>query len=186
MLSITHEIPKAFDSSQEIRAVFLDISRAFDRVWHAGLIFKLQQIGIEGEIISILSSFLSDREQRVILDGQFSDWAKIEAGVPQGSILGPILFLIYINDIIEIVDSNIKIFADDTFIFRTADQQSTEILTNDLNKISIWANKWKMVFNPDISKQAVEVIFSNKRSPSNFEPLVFAGIPFVSTYLFSK
>ena len=69
-------------------------------------------------MISILSSFLSDREQQVILDGQFSDWAKIEAGVRQG----PIHFLIDINNIIEIVDSNTKIFADDTFIFRTADQ----------------------------------------------------------------
>ena len=85
-------------------------------------------------MISILASFLSDREQRVALDGQFSDWTRIEAGVPQGSILGPILFLTYINDLIEIVDSNIKIFADDTFIFRIADQNWTQILTNDLTK----------------------------------------------------
>ena len=177
LLSITHEIFKAFDSSEEIRAVFLDISRAFDRVWHAGLTFKLQKIGIGGEMINILENFLSDREQRVALDGQFSDWARIEAGVPQGSILGPILFLIYINDLIEIVDSNIKIFADDTFIFCKADQNSTEILTNDLNKITTWAHKWKMSFNPNLDKQAVEVIFSNKRTPSNFDTLFFAGIP---------
>ena len=98
------------------------------------------------------------------LDGQFSDWTGIESGLPQDSILGPIRFLIYINELIQIVDYNIKVFADDTFIFRIADQNSTEILTNDLNKITTWAHEWKMVFNPDISKQAVEVVFSSRRS----------------------
>ena len=116
LLSITHAIYKAFDSNQEIRAVFLDISRAFDRVWHEGIIFKLQQLGVEGEAINIIKSFLADRVQRVVLDGQVSDWAPIEAGVPQGSILGPLLFLVYINDLTEVVESNINIFADDTFI----------------------------------------------------------------------
>jgi len=115
LLSITHEIYKAFDESQEIRAVFLDISRAFDRVWHEGLIFKLKTIGIEGEMINILENFLSGRMQRVAMNGSTSQWEKIEAGVPQGSILGPILFLVYINDIIESVESDIRIFADDTY-----------------------------------------------------------------------
>ena len=140
LLSITHEIYKAFDASQEIRAVFLDISRAFDRVWHEGLIFKLEQIGIEGKMIYILKSFLSNRMQRVAMNGKTSDWANIEAGVPQGSILGPILFLVYINDIIDIVESDIRIFADDTFIFRIADQNSTKALNDDLEKITIWAH----------------------------------------------
>ena len=111
-------------------------------------------------MISILASFLSDIEQQVALDGHFSDWTRIEAGVPQGSILGPILFLIYINDFIEIVDSNINIFADDTFIFRITDQNSIEILT------TTWAHEWKIIFNTDISKQAVDVVFSNRRSPA--------------------
>ena len=177
LLSITHEIYKAFDESKELRAVFLDISRAFDRVWHDGLLYKLKRIGIEGEIINILSSFLSSREQRVVIDGKCSDWAKIEAGVPQGSILGPLLFLIYINDITEVVTSDLRIFADDTFIFRIADQNSTEDLNLDLENITGWAHQWKMLFNPDISKQAVEIIFSNKKIKSVFEPLVFNGIP---------
>ena len=73
---------KAFDKGEEIRAVFLDISRAFDRVWHGGFIYKLERIGIEGELINILTSFLSDRLQRVTIDGKLSDWAGIEAGVP--------------------------------------------------------------------------------------------------------
>ena len=83
----------------------------------------------------------------------------------------------YINDIVEIVSSDIRIFADDTFIFRIVDQNSTEALNNDLQKISAWAYQWKMLFNPDIAKQAVEVVFSNKRKYTTFEPLVFNNIP---------
>ena len=179
LLAITHDIYKAFDYSppREVRATFLDISRAFDRVWHDGLLHKLKQNGIEGEMLSILASFLAEREQRVIIDGNFSGWSNIEAGVPQGSILGPILFLVYINDLIDTVDSEIKIFADDTFIYRIVDQDSTEKLNQDLEKITVWANTWKMVFNPSLSKQAVEVCFSSKRTPSVFEILEFNGIP---------
>ena len=95
LLSITHEIYKAFGSGHEVRAVFLDISQAFDRVWHEGLIFKLKQNGVEGKALNIIKSFLADRVQRVVLDGQTSDWVPIEAGVPQGSILDPLLFLVY-------------------------------------------------------------------------------------------
>ena len=180
LLSITHEIYRAFDArpAQELRAVFLDISRAFDRVWHEGLILKLKKIGIEDEVINILTSFLADRQQRVVIDGKFSEWTSIESGVPQGSILGPLLLLVYINDIIDFVDSDIRIFADDTFIFRVADQSSTDELNNDLKRITEWAHQWKMVFNPDISKQAVEVVFTNKYK-TNVVPdqLTFNNIP---------
>ena len=176
LLSITHEIYKAFEQGKELRAVFLDISRAFDRVWHEGLIHKLKVIGIEGEMLDILTSFLKNRKQRVTLDGECSDWADLEAGVPQGSILGPILFLIYINDLIDEVSSDIRIFADDTFIFRIVDPSSTYELTQDLEKITRWAHRWKMIFNPDISKQAVEIVFSNKRIKPVVIPLVFNGI----------
>ena len=162
LLSITHEISKAFDNSEELRVVFLDISRAFDKVWAEGLIFKLKRIGIEGHMINILTSFLEDRELRVAMDGVCSQWAGISAGIPQGSILGPILFLVYINDLTEVVSSDIKIFADDIIIFHIAEQNSTGILTNDLNKITARAHEWKIVFNPYISKQVVEVVFSNR------------------------
>jgi len=173
LLSITHEIYKAFDDSKELRAVFLDISKAFDKVWIDGLIFKLKRIGINGTMLQMLTSFLSERKQRVTLDGVVSDWVDLEAGVPQGSLLGPILFLVYINDIAEVVDSDIRIFADDTFIFRRVDQNSSTKLNSDLEKINDWANQWKMIFNPDISKQAVEIVFSRKKERSIFDPLVF-------------
>ena len=117
-------------------------------------------------MINILASFLSERMQCTILDGKLSEWVNIGAGVPQGSILGPIIFLIYINDLTEVVNSDIQIFADDTFIFRCADHHSSEALDLDLEKITEWAHQWKMLFNPDISKLAVEIIFSNKRNKS--------------------
>ena len=132
LISITHEIYKAFNNSNEIRAVFLDISWEFDRVWHEGLIFKLKRIGIEDDAINILSSFLAGRQQRVVIDGKTSEWTSIESGVPQGSILGPLLFLVYINDLIDVVESDIRIFADDTFIFRVVDPSSTDALNRDL------------------------------------------------------
>ena len=82
LLSITHKIYKAFDDGHEIRVVFLDISRTFDRVWHEGIIFKLKQMDVEGDALNILTSFLANRNQRVVLDGQTSDWGDIEAGSP--------------------------------------------------------------------------------------------------------
>ena len=90
LLNITHEIFLAFDAnpSLEVRGAFLDISKAFDKVWHDGLLFKLKQHGIHGEILSLIKIFLLDRKQRDLLNGQCSDWKEISAGVPQGSVLG--------------------------------------------------------------------------------------------------
>ena len=85
LLSITHEIYKSFDDGLEVRSVFLDISKAFDKVWHEGVIFKLKQNGISGDLLNILTDFLSNRKQRVVLNGQVSTWTSVNAGVPQGS-----------------------------------------------------------------------------------------------------
>ena len=98
LLSITHEIYQSFDEDFDVRSVFLDISKAFDNVWHDGIIFKLKQNDISGKLLDLLSNFLRNRKQRVLLNGQTSSWADVNAEVPQGSILGQLLFLIYINE----------------------------------------------------------------------------------------
>ena len=126
LIAITHEIFKAFDCnpSLEVRSVFLDISKAFDKVWHEGLLYKLKSMGISGELYNLLENYLSDRFQRVLLNGQASSWRPVLAGVPQGSILGPLLFLIYINDLPNELKSNAKLFADDTSLFTIVKDQT--------------------------------------------------------------
>ena len=95
----------------------MDISKVFDRVSHEALIFKSRSYGISDSLLCLFNSFLSERLQRVVLNGQASEWRKVLAGVPQGSILGPLLFLIFINDIPANLECNLKIFADDTSLF---------------------------------------------------------------------
>ena len=131
--------------------MLLDISKVFDRAWHEGLILKLNQC------------FLKNRKQRVVLNGQTSSWTNVLAGVPQGSILGPLFFLIYINDLSDDLSSKPKLFAD-TSLFSVVHDKNTSAkeLNNDLRKISNWAYQWKMSFNPDPLKQAQEVVFYAK------------------------
>ena len=119
LLSIVHDIYANFDqhSTLEMRANFLDISKVFGKVWHEGLLFKLEGIGISGNLLSLLKIFLSNRFQQVMLNGQCSSWSSVLAGVPQSSILGPLLFIIYMNDLPENLQSTVKLFADDASLF---------------------------------------------------------------------
>ena len=140
LLAITHKIFEAFDCNPplKVRSVFLDISKVFDKVWHEGLLYKLKIMDISGELYDLLENYLSGRLQRVILNGQTSSWRPILAGVPQGSILDPLLFLIYISDLPNELKSNAKLFADDTSLFTIVKDknESANVLNNDLSLIS--------------------------------------------------
>ena len=137
---------QALDSGKEVRAVFCDISKAFDRVWHSGLLYKLQAACVTGDVLNWFKSYLSDRKQRVVLPSTVSEWTFIRAGVPQGSILGSLLFLVYITDIVKDIGSNIRLFADVTSLFIIVDNPVTaaDSLNTDLN----WAATWLVTFNP--------------------------------------
>ena len=166
LLAITHEIFEAFDCNPflEVRAVFLDISKAFDKVWHDGLLYKLKSMGISGELYNLLENYLSGRFQRVVLNGQMSSWRPVLPGAPKGSILGPLL-LGHVNDLPNELKSNAKLFADDTSLFTIVKDknESANILNKDLQLISKWGYHWKMLFNPDPKKPAQEVLFSRKK-----------------------
>ena len=184
LLSIVHNLlKKAFDAypTLETCGVFLDMSKAFDKVWHQGPIFKLKSTGVSDSLLSLIESFLSNRFQRVLLNGQTSEWLPVKAGVPQGSILGPLFFLIYINDLSDDLVSSVELFAGGTSLFPVVHDSniSANELNNDLQKISEWAYKWKMPFNPNLNKQAQDVIFSRKLNKPSHPKIVFNSAPIV-------
>ena len=181
LISITHTISEAFDCNPplDVRSVYLDISKAFDRVWHDGLIYKLKRCGVSGQLLCPIQDFLKNRKQRTVLNGQCSNWGDISAGVPQGSILGPLFFLVYTNDLTADLKCNVKCFADDTSLFTTVQDSNTAAndMNHDLELISKWSHDWKMSFNPDPQKQAVELIFSKRKAEANYPVILFNNLP---------
>ena len=152
-----HNLCKTLDSGKEVRVVFCDVSKAFDRVWHRGILIKLKSIGIEGNLLTWFENYLYNRRQYVSLNNVASSTKQIKAGVPQGSILGPLLFLIYINDIVRNIRSDIKLFADDTSLSITVDDitESAAILNRDIDDICKWAQTWLVSFNPNKTESMI-------------------------------
>ena len=167
---------QAVSDGKEIRITFLDISKAFDRVWHKGLIHKLARAGISGKLLAWLTNYLQDRYQRVVINGQFSAWGSIKAGVPQGSVLGPLLFLVYINDIIHVVTHcQIRLFADDTCLFIDIDNpdEAARLMNEDLEAINKWSSDWLVKFSAPKTK---EMIISKKREINVHPPIILDGV----------
>lgn len=134
------------------------------------MLHKLSGIGCSDEVLRWFSSYLTGRKQRVVVGGQASEWAPVQAGVPQGSILGPLLFLIYINDIVRNIGASIRLFADDTSLYIVVDSplSSAAVLNNDLNTIGNWADAWLVSFH---AGNTFSMIISRKTEPAMHPPL---------------
>ena len=152
----------------------LDISKAFDKVWHEGLSHKLETYGVKGEVLNLLRNYLHERYQRVVLNGQ-TFWQLINTGVLQGSVLGPLMFWIYTNDLPDNIQSTCKTFVNDTSLCSHVSDKSTSQheLNKDLQGVSNWASQWKMQLNPDPNKQAQEVYFLKKGNNVSSHPVLF-------------
>ena len=119
LIAITQETFAAFDFNLplEVRSVYFNISKTFEKVWHEGLLNKVKSLGISGELYNLLENYLSGRLQRVALNGQMSSWKPVLTGATQGSILNPLLLLIYVDDLTNKLKSHANLFADDTSLF---------------------------------------------------------------------
>ena len=170
---ITHRISEAIAKGNHTRLIALDISKAFDKVWHKGLLHKLSSY-ICGNMHAVIKSFLSGRSLKVVINGQSSDAHAINAGVPQGSILGPTLFLLFINDLPNhIIQSLVDIYADDSTLYKStsSDVDDTAVasdLTSDLEEVVQWGKRWFVSFN---AKKTNLATFHHKRNSPSFSPI---------------
>ena len=148
LLSFFHHMFACYDRSRAIDLVYLDFQKAFDKVPHRRLLIKVRALGIGGTVAQWIESWLNNRRQRVVANGVASDWVPVTSGVPQGSVLGPLLFLVYINDLDYNLVSKVAKFADDTKLgANAADPEAVRSLQHDLALISEWSATWQMPFN---------------------------------------
>ena len=153
LLEFFHSMFSIYDNSRAIDVLYLDFQKAFDKVPHKKLMAKIRALGITEEVADWIEDWLRNRKQRVVINGEASEWADVTSGVPQGSVLGPLLFLIYINDIDIGLSSRIAKFADDTKLgINAADPADIEALHNDLKKLGEWSKRWQMPFNTEKCK----------------------------------
>ena len=171
LVDIYNTFSRALDDGLEVKAVFCDISKTFDRVWHKGLLFKLKSVGLSGSLLGWFQNYLSDHKQNVVLPGGSSTLVSMNAGVPKGSILGPLLFLININDIVKDFNSIIRLFADDTSLYIIVDSQeeASQTINQDLVRIYAWAEKWLVFFN---SNKTEYILLSRKLNKHVHPPVI--------------
>ena len=149
LLKVYNDIHMKLDANSQIDVIFLDLSKAFDTVPHDLLIVKLKKYGFSGNLLDWFRNYTTGRKQQVVLDGCMSDKLPVKSGVPQGSILGPLLFLLYINDLeINVNNSKLALFADDTKLYREInDINDSLLLQHDLDRVADWSRSWGLTFN---------------------------------------
>lgn len=165
LIVTVHEIARQLAEGAQVDAILLDFSKAFDKVPHARLLTKLAYYGVRNDTLKWISAFLSQRQQQVALEGVLSSPVGVQSGVPQGTVLGPLLFLAFINDLPESVQfSSVKLFADDSLLFKRISSPADSLqLQQDLSSLEQWESTWQMEFNP--SKCTVIRIAPNKKKP---------------------
>ena len=148
LIDVIDNWTKAIDEGDRIDVAYFDFAKAFDTVPTKGLLAKIQSYVIHGNILKWLTSFLTQLRQKVLVNGKSSGWCDVLSGVPQGSVLGPILFIIFINDMPDKITSMVHLFADDTKIsLRLTNQNQTNDLQNDIDRLDEWSDRWKLRFN---------------------------------------
>ena len=153
LLITLEEWLRVIDQHEAVDIIYLDFQKAFDSVPHQRLLAKLRAYGVDGALLRWITAFLGDRKQRVVVEGEHSGWTEVCSGIPQGSVLGPILFLIFINDLPNAVKSSTKLFADDTKLYRgVSDSHDRSLLQGDIDALEEWAEKWQLPFNQDKCK----------------------------------
>ena len=163
LILTVQDLAAALEENEQMDAILLDFSKAFDKVSHQCLAIKLDHYGIRGNLLQWIKSFLANRTQQVLVEGHTSSPAPVTSGVPQGTVLGPLLFLIYINDLPLKVSSTTRLFADNILLYRRIkSQEDARILQEDLDKLQEWERDWQMSFN--VSKCEV-ITVTWKRNP---------------------
>ena len=149
LLETIDDWTKSMEIGNSVDAVYLDFKKAFDKVPHKRLVMKLKMYGIDDKIVNWVADFLRDRTQRVMVNGEASSWKKVTSGIPQGSVLGPSLFVIYINDLPESIQSKYRIFADDTKVYSEGEGGGNVKLQRDIDALQEWSDRWQIQFNVD-------------------------------------
>ena len=149
LVSLIEDLARKTSQRKQTDLILLDFSKAFDKVNHSKLLLKLHSYGIRSATLRWIRAFLSNRQQKVVVEGEESDSVPVTSGVPQGSVLGPILFLAYINDLPQDIVPQVRLFADDTAIYLTLDSKiDSDTIQKDLDRLQTWEARWDMEFNP--------------------------------------
>jgi hypothetical protein len=160
-MRLTDHITMNFNNNISTAAVFLDIEKAFDTTWHPGLLYKISKLQFPTNLTKLINSFLTNRKFRVSVEGEFSTPREIQAGVPQGSVLAPTLYSLYINDTSRTPGIHLALFADDTYIYATDRKENYVFrkLQRGLNAMEEWSEQWNIKINEDKTRA---VYFSKK------------------------
>ena len=183
-----HDWALALEQRNSVHSLFLDLAKAFDSVPHYHLLLRLDLLGIRGELLDWFQAFLTCRKQRVIINGQKSDWLPVRSGVPQGSVLGPLLLVLYIDSLHHsVTNSTLKVFADDVTVYKVvASASDCQLLQDDLSCLYDWTVAWQVRLNPAKCEAAIyhiSCLLPNLLTPSTVE--LFHGSLWLNTWEFT-